>query len=518
MKIDKVIFGVDDNPLYADFWPIQANLVKTILKADPVLFHITNEDRDFYFDGHGTVKKINKDNCFDLITSFQSQVVRMYSTKYFQNEVCMTADIDMLMINENYFLKQIENFDEESLVIMDSKAYDLERIECQNHNESCENRYPICYIIGKGKNFNKVLNTDRSFEEYTDELRKLRLGWGTDELYFGDKVDNTNHGVNVVKLVRNYTTPWKAEKRIDRHNFPVILKHEGEIEAQKRDEIYSLDKLKSGFYIDAHCPRPYIEYKNKIDELVEIIKKEEKIKELLTLPRMFYADYNTINNFDWGWMENLEVTNLKSLLVKEVFEDRIYERFFSVEEGDIVLDIGSSVGPFAYSILNKKPKHVYCLEPSSIEFSTLNKNLRGYPVTPINKGIGEHNNGFYSDVVFGEFGNEKTFIESINFSTLLKNYNLDKIDFFKIDCEGGEYHVFTPEHLEFLKTIPKITGEWHLQTEEEKSLFRNFRDNILPNFNNYEVYSVDDVNVKWDLWNEHFIEYYRQVIIHIDNR
>ena len=83
---------------------------------------------------------------------------------------------------------------------------------------------------------------------------------------------------------------------------------------------------------------------------------------------------------------------------------------------------------------------------------------------------------------------------------------------------GGEYHVFTPEHLEFLKTIPKITGEWHLQTEEEKSLFRNFRDNILPNFNNYEVYSVDDVNVKWDLWNEHFIEYYRQVIIHIDNR
>ena len=126
-----------------------------------------------------------------------------------------------------------------------------------------------------------------------------------------------------------------------------------------------------------------------------------------------------INNFDWGWMENPEVTDLKPLLIKEVFEDRIYEKFFTIDEGDIVLDIGSSVGPFAYSILGKKPKHVYCLEPSSVEFSTLNKNLRGYPVTPINKGIGEHNNGFYSDMVFGEFGNEKTFIESINFSTLL---------------------------------------------------------------------------------------------------
>ena len=34
MKIDKVIFGVDDNPLYGDFWPIQAKLVKEPTTGD----------------------------------------------------------------------------------------------------------------------------------------------------------------------------------------------------------------------------------------------------------------------------------------------------------------------------------------------------------------------------------------------------------------------------------------------------------------------------------------------------
>ena len=60
MKIDKVIFGVDDNPLYGDFWPIQAKLVKEVLGAEPVLFHITNESSNFYNDGHGLVKKLIK--------------------------------------------------------------------------------------------------------------------------------------------------------------------------------------------------------------------------------------------------------------------------------------------------------------------------------------------------------------------------------------------------------------------------------------------------------------------------
>jgi len=80
--------------------------------------------------------------------------------------------------------------------------------------------------------------------------------------------------------------------------------------------------------------------------------------------------------------------------------------------------------------------------------------------------------------------------------------------------------VFQPSNIEFLKTIPKIVTEFHLRNDENfhECKFRWFRDNILQMFNNFEVYSIDGVDIKWDLWNEHFIEYYNEVIFYFDNR
>jgi len=62
----------------------------------------------------------------------------------------------------------------------------------------------------------------------------------------------------------------ESGKRINRHNFPVILNNNLEITAQLNDGVFDWEKLKNGYYIDAHCPRPYIEYKKVIDNLVEI--------------------------------------------------------------------------------------------------------------------------------------------------------------------------------------------------------------------------------------------------------
>jgi hypothetical protein len=108
--------------------------------------------------------------------------------------------------------------------------------------------------------------------------------------------------------------------------------------------------------------------------------------------------------------------------------------------------------------------------------------------------------------------------KATTFHNILKEHNITKIDFLKTDCEGGEYSIFNNQNFFWIKeNVKKIAGEWHLRSQKDKVRFRYCRDNILPQFENYEVYSVDGVNIKWDLWNEHFIEYYQEVIFYIRN-
>jgi hypothetical protein len=111
-------------------------------------------------------------------------------------------------------------------------------------------------------------------------------------------------------------------------------------------------------------------------------------------------------------------------------------------------------------------------------------------------------------------------VPTFSFREFLDEQGINKIDFLKCDCEGGEYDVFQQSNIEFLKTIPKIVTEFHLNNDSNyhECKFRWFRDNILTQFDNIQVFSVDGVDIKWDLWNDHFIEYYSEVIIYIDNR
>ena len=222
-------------------------------------------------------------------------------------------------------------------------------------------------------------------------------------------------------------------------------------------------------------------------------------------------------DFDWGWMsEDSDLARFhKNGMIDEIWNRKQYEEIYQVKEGDVVVDIGASVGPFTYSILNKNPKMVYCLEPSNSEFKTITKNFNNdLNITLINKGITHSNSITKSNMMFG--GEDR--FDGIKFSNFIKDNNIDYINFLKTDCEGGEYHIFMDENMDFLlNNVSCIVGEWHLSTKKNKIEFKYFRDKYLKQFKNFKARAVDGTNITWDLWNDHFIDYYNQIILHISN-
>jgi len=227
------------------------------------------------------------------------------------------------------------------------------------------------------------------------------------------------------------------------------------------------------------------------------------------------------NGFDWGLIN--KNAWFKWYLGNEIFIKKDYERFFKVEEGDIVVDIGASVGPFTYSIVDYKPSKVYCVEPHKELFKTLKKNLSKHNnIEYINIAIGDKDGTFETDGLFKEedkdtMGRIET-VECIKFDTFIKQNNIEKIDFLKIDAEGAEYHVFNDENIEWIKNnVSKIVGEWHTHDADTKAKFAYFRENILTQFESFEVYSADGYDIKKELYQDHFLKYYINFTVYIDN-
>ena len=232
-------------------------------------------------------------------------------------------------------------------------------------------------------------------------------------------------------------------------------------------------------------------------------------------------------DFDWGIAAENEW--FRKTVEKEVFIDNVYQKFFKVEEGDIVFDVGASAGPFTHFIKDQNPGKVYCFEPHPELYQTLLGNVSGENVVCVNQAIGPVTGEFESAGLFNEDlletcedENRQT-IPSVKFKDFVEQNNITQIDFLKTDCEGGEYDIFNDENLQWIKNnVKKVAGEFHLGTPELQAKFLRFRETYLKQLNNYEIYSADYVNIKQHLYGtdngEWFLDYYTTINLYIDNR
>ena len=262
MKVDRIIFGLNKNPVYTSFWNIFAPIWVKKYNIIPTLIFV------------GTEEEMNSCN---LSTSF-GEIIRLdpveevvvnknldwsvtwalfWGASMFPNEICMTSGIDQLMLSDK-FIKLLEPISDEKYVIGFADAYDDKDF------------YPSSHNVAKDKTFKHIFEIE---DEWSKEVKKvfdavksgkfpeksINLMWGLDECYASDKIVQYEESFsekledsNIIyfEIFRNY---WK-NSRIDRDGINIS---------------YNKDWLKSGRYSELHSPRPYEKYKQYIDNLIK---------------------------------------------------------------------------------------------------------------------------------------------------------------------------------------------------------------------------------------------------------
>jgi len=215
---------------------------------------------------------------------------------------------------------------------------------------------------------------------------------------------------------------------------------------------------------------------NKLERNLE----NEMQEKVFTVPA-YYNGENGIDDINYMYFENFRLFELYDSNGSD------YERYgCKIEEGDTVVDIGGNIGMFSRRALERGASRVITFEPMSKAFSCLVDNV-GYDVECYNIAIGKKtclvNMCVPGDKSLGgsstitEFNLRKSnhfdpsrnqeihYTENAISMSLGELWDLgllpSRINFLKIDCEGGEKEIIESLSDDHLSRIGKISMEYH---------------------------------------------------------
>lgn len=180
----------------------------------------------------------------------------------------------------------------------------------------------------------------------------------------------------------------------------------------------------------------------------------------------------------------------------EFFVDKIYDKYLSMKDFDVVVDVGANIGLWIEYIRNiSNPKKIYAIEPNKKALEILKESFSDSSIEIVDKAlsdkdgeieffIDEENSTISSSVKYDSLKSSYK-VDCINFKTFIKSYNIEKIDLLKVDIETGEYPLFESLQKDDFEKIENILVEYHLiagrtydDVEKLKAILTNFGYNI----------------------------------------
>jgi len=163
-------------------------------------------------------------------------------------------------------------------------------------------------------------------------------------------------------------------------------------------------------------------------------------------------------------------------ILKEIYKDKIYTRFFRNKKDLTVIDAGGNIGLFTL-YASDYAKKIFTIEPSAQHVEVINQmvDFNGLTdkVTVIQKAIAmengteefHHNKNvtmFSLKDVVDDKSSPTEKVETIRFDTLFKDNNITHVDFLKLDIEGSEVEVVGGKGFENVADkIDALVVEYH---------------------------------------------------------
>ena len=223
--------------------------------------------------------------------------------------------------------------------------------------------------------------------------------------------------------------------------------------------------------------------KPKIDSIANTF-----IKEIISSDEYLEISFNNIDTILF-WPKNFSLLRLYQVVCESFDENdwHFYQkRNTEVNEGEIILDIGTAEGLFPLDVI-EKCSHIYMIEPSKIFNNALKKTFSKFSekTTIYHTAVGN----FVGQIPFDENSlegmiSENNDLEKVCITTIDSLIGEKKITYLKADIEGYELEMLKGSELTIKTNKPKIAiTTYHTQNNPTEII--NLIKSFVPEYNYY---------------------------------